>query len=273
MMDVKDSESSDDDPDFEITLEHESSDVSLPSECEESNDTKTNDTHEKNHKKRKKDITNKKNVIDKKHSCTKNSLDSNDLILFPKEEKARAESLWQNFLKDTATSSKKQSHNSTTILSTNNLEINSNSSKEVNKKQIKYNSLIANADDTNANIVIEKIRNDKSSQILSNKDKDKLAASSQLHIQENIYKKRNISNMLSNLKKTTKLTTLEKSKLDWNKFKEEHNLEEEISCFNRGKSGYLERQDFLQRTDLKQFEIEKELRNVGKRKHDKVFHT
>jgi hypothetical protein len=112
------------------------------------------------------------------------------------------------------------------------------------------------------------IKFNKSLPILSNKDGDKLATSSKLLTQENMLKKRNISNMLSNLKKKSKLTTLEKSKLDWNKFKEEHNLEEEISCFNRGKSGYLERQDFLQRTDLKQFEIEKELRNVGKRKYN-----
>lgn len=80
-------------------------------------------------------------------------------------------------------------------------------------------------------------------------------------------RKRGISSILNATSKATKLTTLEKSKRDWNQFKDEHKLEEELSTFNRGKNGYLEKQDFLQRTDLKQFEIEKELRNVERRKY------
>ena len=85
-------------------------------------------------------------------------------------------------------------------------------------------------------------------------------------LQNNSLKKRGLSSFLSNINKKSKLSTLEKSKLDWNQFKQENDLTEEINNFNRGKNGYLERQDFLQRTDLKQFEIEKDLRNVGKRK-------
>ncbi|XP_015610304.1 craniofacial development protein 1 [Cephus cinctus] len=74
-----------------------------------------------------------------------------------------------------------------------------------------------------------------------------------------------ISSVLGQLGKKAKISTLEKSKLDWDNFKKQENLEEEITSHNRGKDGYLERQDFLQRADLRQFEIEKQLRNTGRR--------
>lgn len=74
-----------------------------------------------------------------------------------------------------------------------------------------------------------------------------------------------ISSVLGQIGKKAKISTLEKSKLDWDNFKKEENLDEEITNFNRGKDGYLERQDFLQRADVRQFEIEKQLRTIGRR--------
>ncbi|KAF6203360.1 hypothetical protein GE061_003778 [Apolygus lucorum] len=70
-----------------------------------------------------------------------------------------------------------------------------------------------------------------------------------------------ISGILGQLGKKGKLSTLEKSKLDWDKFKKQEGIDEEIGSFNKGKNGFLEKQDFLQRADLRQFEIEKEMRN------------
>ncbi len=64
--------------------------------------------------------------------------------------------------------------------------------------------------------------------------------------------------------KKQKLSTLEKSKLDWDSFKKEEGIEEEVRTFNQGKNGFLERRDFLERTDLKQFEIERNLRQGRK---------
>lgn len=88
----------------------------------------------------------------------------------------------------------------------------------------------------------------------------------QMSMLQDDVKKRGLSNILNTISKKSKLSTLEKSKQDWNQFKEEHNLNEEINNFNRGKNGYLERQDFLQRTDSRQFEIERSLRNSGRKK-------
>lgn len=69
-----------------------------------------------------------------------------------------------------------------------------------------------------------------------------------------------IASILGQVGKKNKLSTLEKSKLDWDRFKKEEGIEEDLQTFNKGKAGFLEKQDFLERADLRQFEIEKELR-------------
>ncbi|KAL1465207.1 hypothetical protein WDU94_004795 [Cyamophila willieti] len=74
-----------------------------------------------------------------------------------------------------------------------------------------------------------------------------------------------LSGILGSIGKPTKLSVLEKSKLDWNQYKQSEGLEEKLSTFNKGKDGYLEKQDFLQRADLRQFEQEKELRNATRK--------
>lgn len=74
-----------------------------------------------------------------------------------------------------------------------------------------------------------------------------------------------ISSVLGQIGKKAKISTLEKSKLDWDNYKKQENIEEELNTHNKGKDGYLERQDFLQRADLRQFEIEKQLRNSSRR--------
>ncbi|XP_044290009.1 craniofacial development protein 1 [Varanus komodoensis] len=60
--------------------------------------------------------------------------------------------------------------------------------------------------------------------------------------------------------KKQKLSTLEKSKLDWESFKEEEGISDELAIHNRGKDGYLERQAFLERVDHRQFERERDIR-------------
>lgn len=69
-----------------------------------------------------------------------------------------------------------------------------------------------------------------------------------------------IGSILGQLSKTTKISTLEKSKLDWNNFKKNEGIDEDLQTYNKGKDGFLERKDFLQRTDVRQFEIERQLR-------------
>lgn len=46
-----------------------------------------------------------------------------------------------------------------------------------------------------------------------------------------------IGNVLSQLSKKPKISTLEKTKLDWDRFKKEENLDEELKTYNKGKDG------------------------------------
>ncbi|KAG6924234.1 craniofacial development protein 1, partial [Chelydra serpentina] len=60
--------------------------------------------------------------------------------------------------------------------------------------------------------------------------------------------------------KKQKMSTLEKSKLDWENFKEEEGIGEDLAIHNRGKEGYIDRKAFLERVDHRQFEIERDIR-------------
>lgn len=60
--------------------------------------------------------------------------------------------------------------------------------------------------------------------------------------------------------KKQKMSTLEKSKVDWDAFKSEEGISEELAIHNRGREGYVERKNFLERVDHRQFEIEKTVR-------------
>lgn len=75
-----------------------------------------------------------------------------------------------------------------------------------------------------------------------------------------------LSSVLGQLGKKNKLSILAKSQLDWTGFKRAEGIDEELQTHNKGRDGFLERQDFLQRTDLRQFEIEKSLRQANRRK-------
>lgn len=46
-----------------------------------------------------------------------------------------------------------------------------------------------------------------------------------------------IGSVLDQLGKKKKISTLEKSKLDWDRFKKEEDIEEELQTHNKGKDG------------------------------------
>ncbi|XP_037043857.1 craniofacial development protein 1 [Bradysia coprophila] len=69
-----------------------------------------------------------------------------------------------------------------------------------------------------------------------------------------------IGSVLGHLTKKNKISVLDKSKHDWDSFKRNEGIDEQLQTHNRGRDGYLDRQDFLDRTDVRQFEIEKSIR-------------
>ncbi|CAI5737741.1 unnamed protein product [Peronospora destructor] len=68
-------------------------------------------------------------------------------------------------------------------------------------------------------------------------------------------KEKGLDKVLDALVEPKKVSTIEKSSLDWDKFKEKEGIEEELTQYT--KDGYIEKQKFLQRLDFKRFEIEK----------------
>jgi len=69
-----------------------------------------------------------------------------------------------------------------------------------------------------------------------------------------------LAGVVGNITKKPKMGCLDKSKLDWNQFVQENNIREELRTHNKGKDGYVEKLEFLERADLRQFEQEKALR-------------
>lgn len=81
-----------------------------------------------------------------------------------------------------------------------------------------------------------------------------------------IGKKSNPSDLLKNLRsadktKQKKPTILEQASQDWNRCKVEENLEDELKQATKSKTGYLDKISFLERSDLRQFEKEREIRD------------
>lgn len=79
-------------------------------------------------------------------------------------------------------------------------------------------------------------------------------------------RKSNPCDLLKNLKSVDKKgqkkpTILEQAAQDWNRSKAEEKLEDELKQATKSKTGYLDKQRFLERADLRQFEREREIRD------------
>ncbi|XP_024638698.1 craniofacial development protein 1 isoform X2 [Medicago truncatula] len=67
--------------------------------------------------------------------------------------------------------------------------------------------------------------------------------------------------VLEQIKKKAKLSVLDKTKKDWGEFKEENKgLENELDTYKKSSNQYLDKVSFLQRTDYREFERERDAR-------------
>lgn len=184
-------------------------------------------------------------------------------VVTEEEEKKRADSVWSDFLKDTGCS---VNHSKSAI--TNGNEKESPAAKiELQKTVQKENKVTITKVFEFAGEevrVTKEVASDSAEARLSAKPTPASSAVShgvgQGRGRGGSGGMKGLSSVLGQLGKKSKLGTLEKSKLDWDRYKKGEGIEEELQKYNKGRDGYLERQDFLQRTDLRQFEIEKELR-------------
>ncbi|XP_076750003.1 yeti [Xylocopa sonorina] len=189
--------------------------------------------------------------------------------LTEEEEKKRADSLWADFMKDTASTPKPKNQNDTNKQK----EKSPSMGKPKVEEKVKITKVFEFAGEEvkvekEVSIDSAEARLSLSSTVNSEKIGNSTAPVGRGSGRGRGFKRGSlggISSVLGQLGKKAKISTLEKSKLDWDNYKKQENLEEEISTHNKGKDGYLERQDFLQRADLRQFEIEKQLRSAGRR--------
>ncbi|TKY54287.1 Craniofacial development protein 1 [Spatholobus suberectus] len=67
--------------------------------------------------------------------------------------------------------------------------------------------------------------------------------------------------VLEQIKKKQKLSVLDKTKKDWGEFKEENKgMENELDAYKKSSNQYLDKVSFLQRTDYREFERERDAR-------------
>ncbi|XP_014485377.1 PREDICTED: craniofacial development protein 1 [Dinoponera quadriceps] len=221
--------------------------------------------------KRKKTLDNKSKISEEENGGKEECNEKKELT--EEEEKKRADSLWADFMKDTAVVSKPKPQNT--------IHRSKERSPPIEKPKVQEKVKITKIFE----FAGEEVKVEKEVAV------DSAEARLSLSVAENSTKpsesdspadpkgpgrgrgrgnaKRvglgGISSVLGQIGKKAKISTLEKSKLDWDNYKKQENIEEELNTHNKGKDGYLERQDFLQRADLRQFEIEKQLRNSSRR--------
>ncbi|CAH2217192.1 jg2774 [Pararge aegeria aegeria] len=235
---------------------------------EESADEETNIEYEKEveHKTKKRksvQLSNGKKKIKTRNGVseiqTKEKVEPESLELeaqIPEEDKKREDDLWSKFLEGTDTKPKSTITESNTVKpaqsSTNIPEAKKLSAKEKEDDKERERRIFEFAGETvvvENNVIKERI-----------KTTEGAASVSKLEEKSRSRGSGGLSSVLGQLNKKNTLSTLEKSKLDWNTYKKEEGVEEEVASINKGKTGFLDRRDFLERTDMRQYEIERDLR-------------
>lgn len=69
-----------------------------------------------------------------------------------------------------------------------------------------------------------------------------------------------VDRLLQQIEKKQKINVLDKSRKDWTEFKEEKKIEEELESYNKSGDKYTDRVAFLQRSDLREYERERDAR-------------
>eukprot|EP00250_Pteridium_aquilinum_P008863 c18269_g1_i1 orf=396-1118(-) len=69
-----------------------------------------------------------------------------------------------------------------------------------------------------------------------------------------------VDKLLQQIEKKQKINVLDKSRKDWTEFKEEKQIEEELESYKKSGDKYTDRVAFLQRSDLREYERERDAR-------------
>ncbi|KAL1431885.1 hypothetical protein MTO96_013974 [Rhipicephalus appendiculatus] len=202
------------------------------------------------------------------HSSPDKTGDAEELVsaLTPEEEKKKADDLWSDFLRDVEPIPRKRTIPAASGVSQEPSKPSSSttSPQEVPEKKVKITQLLEFAGET-IKVDKEVAADSKEARLFAQEEETPQTKSPVLPGKRKPVGVGNVLNQLFNKKQ--KISTLEKSKLDWDNYKKSEGLVEDLQSHNRGKDGYLEKQAFLQRADVRQFEIEKSLRAKNRSSH------
>ncbi|KAL3185211.1 hypothetical protein MRX96_031084 [Rhipicephalus microplus] len=202
------------------------------------------------------------------HGSPDKADDAEELVpaLNPDEEKKRADDLWSDFLRDVEPIPRKRTVPAASAVSKEPSKPSSSttSPQEAPEKKVKITQLLEFAGET-IKVDKEVAADSKEARLFVQQKETPQAKSPVLPGKRKPIGVGNVLNQLFNKKQ--KISTLEKSKLDWDNYKKSEGLVEDLQSHNRGKDGYLEKQAFLQRADVRQFEIEKTLRAKNRSSH------
>lgn len=181
--------------------------------------------------------------------------------LSPEDEKKKADLLWSDFLRDVEPIPKKRTVPSSSVVAEPSKPSSSSTNPQevpMSEKKVKITQLLEFAGET-IKVDKEVAADSKEARLFAQKEEE--IGQTKLPVLPGKRKPVGAGNVLNQLfNKKQKMSTLEKSKLDWDNYKKSEGLVEDLQSHNKGKDGYLEKQAFLQRADVRQFEIEKNLR-------------
>ncbi|XP_030812149.1 craniofacial development protein 1 [Camarhynchus parvulus] len=179
------------------------------------------------------------------------------------EEKKKEDALWASFLSDVGQKPKAVAATQGTQIKKTKEENGGNKPQEKPKDSGKV-TITKTFDFAGEEIKVTKEVDSNSKEaksFLKQQEKLQAAAPASLPTVSGVKRPSGMSSLLGKIgAKKQKMSTLEKSKLDWENFKEEEGIVEELAIHNRGKDGYIERKAFLERVDHRQFEIERDIR-------------
>ncbi|GBN46160.1 hypothetical protein AVEN_200214-1 [Araneus ventricosus] len=180
------------------------------------------------------------------HNITENSR------IFPRiEKKKRAEDVWNNFLNDVMETEKSVRYTSVKTVN--------NSESEMKSQHVSTSTIFELNLKTDCNM--DKTNNPLNCTIST--EENAAIVNSSNHLSG---KRINVDSVLQVVQtKRQKANVLQKALHEWNNFKRIEGIEEDLRKFNKGKQGFLERQRFLQRSELRCFETEKVLRHSLKK--------
>ncbi|XP_015263745.1 PREDICTED: craniofacial development protein 1 [Gekko japonicus] len=198
------------------------------------------------------------------------SKDGDDLeescpVVKEEEKKKKEDALWASFLSDVGQKPRAAATDQATCVPKDKpAEKNACKPQEVAKEPTKPKVAITEVFDfagEEVRITKEVDASSKEAQVFLQKQEQKAVSPVSHPTGSGVKRPSGLNSLLGKLgPKKQKMSTLEKSKLDWEHFKEQEGIGEELAIHNRGKEGYLERKAFLERVDHRQFEIERDIR-------------